>query len=72
LLFFGKIYYIIGMAKEKLGFTKEKEVIGITPIAADLLKNEAKSRKERGLTASLLGLASEAIIKAYGRGGQDA
>jgi len=47
---------------------KSCENIGLTPVAAKLLQKELETRKSQGYSASKTGIASEAIIKAYGRG----
>jgi hypothetical protein len=39
---------------------------GLTPFAAKTLREEQARQKRLGFAASMTGLASEAIIKAYG------
>jgi len=46
--------------------TEIEKTIGLTPVAAQLLQNELQNRKQKGFSASKTGIASEAIIKAYG------
>ena len=44
-----------------------EKTIGLTSIAASFLQKELQKRKNQGFSASKTGLASEAIIKAYGK-----
>jgi len=45
---------------------KNYKNIGLTPLAEKLLQSELLNRKKQGYSASKTGIASEAIIKAYG------
>jgi len=45
----------------------KKVIIGINPLAARILQKELASRRNLGYSASRVSLASEAIIKVYGR-----
>lgn len=47
--------------------TNNDKTTGLTPLAAQILQKELMSRKNLGYSASKTGLASEAIIRAYGK-----
>jgi len=49
-------------------FSDFDKTTGLTPVAAKVLKNELERRKKQGYSASKTGIASEAIIKAFGKG----